>query len=325
MWWIFCPIERRGKGRQFRAVEKAPDTYFRYFPISPMDEAWGIYVTTAGYLNVSPGSLYPPPGHPKGYAFFWQDGRILQEFQLHYITSGGGEFESTTAGRKQIESGTIFLLFPGEWHRYTAHADTGWREYWVGFGGQYATRLLRKGFLSKQNPVFRPRDEHSLLDLFTGMIGEMRAERIGFSQILGATASLMLAIVHAAARAGDSSDSRAGAVIRKAKALLHERLYQSIELERVADDLHVGYAWLRRNFRHHTGMALHQYHLQLRLNRAMHLLSGTTAAIKEIANQTGFDDAHYFSRLFKKKTGSNPEAWRKLYQAKDPGGGMALT
>ena len=277
-----------------------------------MDEDWGIYVTTAGYVKIAPGSTYPPPGHPKGYAFFWQHGRILHEFQLHYIPRGGGVFESETGGRKKIEAGNVFLLFPGEWHRYTARETTGWHEYWVGFGGQYATRLLRKGFLSPRTPVLRPREEHSLLDLFTGMIGEIRAERIGVSQILGATTALMLAIVHASARAGGSIDTHAEAVIRKAKALLHERLDQPIELKRVADELQVGYAWLRRNFRHHTGLALHQYHLQLRLNRATHLLSGTTVAIKAVAEQTGFEDAHYFSRIFKKKTGCNPEAWRRL-------------
>ncbi len=88
--------------------------------------------------------------------------------------------------------------------------------------------------------------------------------------------------------------------------LLHEWLDQPVELERVAGELRVGSAWLRRHIRHHTGLTVHHSQLQLRLNRAMHLLSGTTAAIKEIAAQTGFGEAHYFSRLFKKKTGGKP-------------------
>lgn len=316
---LFARLHGRGHACHSYAMETALDTFFRYFPVSPMDEDWGLYVTTAGYVKIAPGAAYPPPGHPKGYAFFWQTGRILHEFQLHYISCGGGVFESKTGGRKQIEAGSIFLLFPGEWHRYTARGTTGWHEYWVGFDGQYARRLLRKGFLSLRTPVLKPREEHSLLDLFTGMVGEMRAERIGFSQILGATTVLMLAIVHAAARARGSIDTHAETVIRQAKSLLYERLDQPIELERVADKLHVGYAWLRRNFLHHTGLALHQYHLQLRINRAMHLLSGTTVTIKEVAAQSGFDDALYFSRLFKKKTGRNPESWRRLYLAQKRG------
>ena len=163
-------------------------------------------------------------------------------------------------------------------------------------------------------PVLKPRAEHALLDLFTGMIGEMRAERIGFPQIFGATTTFILAIVHASTRSGGRVDTRAEAMIRRAKSLLHERLDQPVELERVAGELRVGSSWLRRHFRHHTGLTVHHYHLQIRINRAMHLLSGTPSAIKEIAAQTGFEDAHYFSRLFKKKTGSSPESWRTLYQ-----------
>ncbi|MEP6663422.1 MAG: AraC family transcriptional regulator [Verrucomicrobiota bacterium] len=296
------------------------ETYFRYWPVSPRDQDWGIYVTTAGYVNVAPGAEYPPAGHPKGYAFNWQQGRKLHEFQIHYITRGGGIFESKTGGHKQIEPGSIFLLFPGEWHRYTANQKTGWHEYWIGFDGDYARRLFRKGFLTLRSPVLKQRGEHALLDLFTDVVGEMRAGRIGFSQVIGATTALILAIIHAASLAGRRIRSPAEAMIRRTKSLLHERLDQPVELQRLADELHVGSAWLRRNFRDQTGLTLNHYHLQLRINRAMHLLSGTSASVKEIAAQTGFEDPHYFSRVFKKKTASNPKTWRRLYQAKGKAG-----
>ena len=87
-------------------MDTVPETYFRYFPASPLDEDWGIFVTTAGYVNIAPGAKYPPPGHPKGYAFDWQHGRKLHEFQLHYITRGGGIFESRTGGRKRCPLST---------------------------------------------------------------------------------------------------------------------------------------------------------------------------------------------------------------------------
>ena len=37
---------------------------------------------------------YPPSGHPEEYSFSWQRGRILNEFQLHFIPQGAGTFES---------------------------------------------------------------------------------------------------------------------------------------------------------------------------------------------------------------------------------------
>src|SRR5437870_11253 len=144
----FLPLERQRILSHVEIMQLPPETYFRYFPISPMDEDWGLYVTTAGYVKVAAGGTYPPPSHPKDYALTWRNGRILHEFQLHYIMSGEGIFESKTAGRRKISSGSVFMLFPGEWHRYTTNKATGWHEYWVGFDGQYARRLFRKGFLS---------------------------------------------------------------------------------------------------------------------------------------------------------------------------------
>jgi len=48
----------------------------------------------------------------------------------------------------------------------------------------------------------------------------------------------------------------------------------------------------------------------LRLVRARNLLMQTSQSIKEIAQQAGFDDEHYFCRFFKLKTGLTPGQWR---------------
>jgi AraC-like DNA-binding protein len=290
------------------------NTYFRYFRPSLADRNWGLYVTTAGYLSVPTGGAYPPEGHPQDYEFSWETGRVLREFQIHYISRGGGVFESEDSGKHAIEAGSIFVLFPGVWHRYTIRQQMGWDEYWVGFSGQYATRLLRKGFFKPNQPVIKPCGEHSLLDLFAQLLSEMRAERTGFSQILGAITSLLVANLNAASQSQHGSFNRSKAVIDKAKSLLQERLEQSMNLCDLAGELHVGYAWLRREFHRHMGMALHQYQLQLPINKAMKLLSGSDARIKQISSQTGFEDAHYFSRIFKRKTGYAPEDWRRLFQ-----------
>ena len=290
------------------------NTYFRYFRPSRSDRDWGIFVTTAGYLKATAGDSYPPKGHPRDYEFSWETGRTLHEFQIHYITRGGGIFESEGGGKHAIEAGSIFVLFPGVWHRYTIRPPMGWDEYWVGFSGQYADRLLRKGFLTPSQPVIKPCDEHSLMELFTQMFSEMRTERTGFSQIIGSITAAMVANINAFSRSQHSSYTCSKAVIERVKSLLQERTEQTVNLCELADELHVGYAWLRREFRRHTGLALHQSHLQLRVNKAMVLLSGSDTTIKEIGSQTGFEDAHYFSRIFKRKTGYAPEDWRHRFR-----------
>lgn len=292
-------------------TKSAPETFFRYLPAGPRDKAWGLYVTTAGYVKITSDMVYPPPGHPEHYALSWQQGRVLDEYQLHYFPRGSGVFESKPGGRCQIEAGDFFLLFPGAWHRYAPSLQTGWDEFWIGFNGDYADRLVQEGFFSPKRPVFKPRGEHGVLDSFSEIFIQLRAEPIGFMQVIAAHAMQLLASVLAGNKARHTG-TRTEGVIRQAKHELRSRLERDIDLHKLARDLGVSYAWLRRTFRQYTGLPPHQYHLQLRLDKAMQLLSAANCTVKEAAARIGYADEYYFSRLFKLKTGRSPQAWKRL-------------
>jgi len=64
-------------------------------------------------------------------------------------------------------------------------------------------------------------------------------------------------------------------------------------------------------FKQYTGIAPVQYQLDLKIRRAREMLVSTDRTIKEIAYDLGFQSIHYFSRLFKKKTGVAPSEIRK--------------
>jgi transcriptional regulator GlxA family with amidase domain len=59
------------------------------------------------------------------------------------------------------------------------------------------------------------------------------------------------------------------------------------------------------------GMAPSDYVINLRINVACDLLKSSDMSIKEIAASVGYDNAHFFSKLFKKKTGVSPKAYRE--------------
>jgi AraC-like DNA-binding protein len=82
-------------------------------------------------------------------------------------------------------------------------------------------------------------------------------------------------------------------------------------MAKLARSLGVSYTWFRRMFTEHTGLSPHQYRIQIRLGRARTLLSETTLTVKEVAYRCGFESEHYFSRLFKRKTGLAPGEWRR--------------
>ena len=64
----------------------------RYLISTEEDELWGLTVTGVGCQTISAEQSYPPEGHPQGYRFDVDEGRVLSEYQLLYITDGEGIF-----------------------------------------------------------------------------------------------------------------------------------------------------------------------------------------------------------------------------------------
>jgi YesN/AraC family two-component response regulator len=54
-----------------------------------------------------------------------------------------------------------------------------------------------------------------------------------------------------------------------------------------------------------------QYIQAVRVDKAKKLLITTERNVKEIASEVGYENDGFFSRLFKKITGSTPAKWRE--------------
>ena len=66
-----------------------------------------------------------------------------------------------------------------------------------------------------------------------------------------------------------------------------------------------------RTFCSETGRTPTAYLVEYRLHEAMKLLSKGQYSVSEIAERTGFCDASYFSRIFKRHIGINPKSYEK--------------
>lgn len=283
---------------------------YHYFPISRRDKNWGLYVTTAGEMRIPPHTVYPPTGHPKGFDFDWQHGRILEGFAVVYISSGGGKFESKPNVSISLQAGHAFLLFPGVWHRYTPAAETGWHEHWIGFDGETAWRWLRHKFFSPKNPVVKINAEDTVLATFSRMMQAIRANRPALQQILAGATDNLMGLFYSAQQSQPATDAQSANAIESAINRIQNEFDRELNIKLLAQELGVSYSRFRHTFAAHTGMSPHQYLLELRLVRARSLLAETELSIKEIASQTGFEDELYFSRLFRQKLNLTPSQWR---------------
>jgi AraC-like DNA-binding protein len=67
----------------------------------------------------------------------------------------------------------------------------------------------------------------------------------------------------------------------------------------------------RALFKQFTGLSVKEYQHRIKVSKAKELLLSGECNVTEAAARTGFSDIYYFSRLFKKVTGTNPSKYTK--------------
>ena len=286
------------------------ESFVKYINASSLDKEWGLYLTVAGYAQILPTSNYPSRGHPSGYYFTWEKGRILQEYQINYITEGSGILETETDQFKVVP-GSILILRPGLWHRYKPDPNTGWNEHYIGFKGDFCSHFFQEGFFQSAKPIMYVGFQESMLKLFFEIIQLAKDEKTGHQQVSASITILMLSKILSVVRNQEFAGKSIERTIRKACLYFRENLNKNVNIEQLAAELNVGYSYFRQMFKKYTGISPIQYHLSLRIQRAKDLLVSTDKSFKEIAIELGFESYFYFSRIFKDKTGNTPMEFKK--------------
>jgi len=282
-----------------------------YLTWSDDDERRQLVCTDVGMAETPPDSPYPPSsaGHPSAYKSV-STGRVVNEYQLVYITRGRGLFRSGNVDYP-VQEGSVLALFPGVAHSYRPDAETGWDEYWVGFKGAYPDALRAAGFHSPERPFFSVGVHETIVALYADIFSVVDAQEPYYQFRAGSLAMLLLAEILGRARKAEQGDE-AALLVEKAKLLMRESADGSLSVESIGARLGVSLERFYESFKAYTGMTPYQYFIQLKINKAKDLLDVEEASVKEVAFALGFDDPYYFSRLFKKKTGVAPSGWGRV-------------
>ena len=248
---------------------------FKYLQISPRDKSWGLAITTAGFQHVKPGEEYPLSSHPDGYKFPDNKRRVLNEYQLIYITRGSGYFESASCSRTRIEAGMMFMLFPGEWHTFAPDPATGWDDHWVGFNGSFMDDKISAGFFTFKNCVFRIGVDERIINTYHEIFDIIADEKKGFQQIVAGLTMSLIGRIYYEDINHSFGDSYIMRIINQAKAIMKEDMSGSKDLESIAESLSISYSLFRREFKNKCGISPGQYRQELKLAKAKELLYST--------------------------------------------------
>jgi AraC-like DNA-binding protein len=285
------------------------ETRFKYLIPNATDKKFGVWVNTTGFECILPNTPYPLKDHPEGYFFNAKKGRILHEYQLLYITKGKGVFASESMPQKELEKGSLFILFPGQWHTFHSLLETGWNNYYIGFEGQLIDNIVKDGFLSKEKPLLNVGLSEELVSLFWRALEVAEADRMASQQLLGGIVLYMIGLILAISK--NNNASVISDKIEQAKIVMNENVFKEVDPQELAAKLYIGYSKFRKLFKEYTGFAPAKYFRLIKLHKAKQLLAESTYNVKEIAFMLGYESIENFNALFKKYFNLTPLDYRR--------------
>jgi transcriptional regulator GlxA family with amidase domain len=106
------------------------------------------------------------------------------------------------------------------------------------------------------------------------------------------------------------SDECDDPLIRRAVAIVNQRIDRQVEIESLASQLNLSVRQLERHFQRHTSRSPMSYIRGLRLRHADWLVQNSRRSMTDIAVECGFTDASHFSRCYRMEFGRPPSEVR---------------
>jgi AraC-like DNA-binding protein/ligand-binding sensor protein len=106
-------------------------------------------------------------------------------------------------------------------------------------------------------------------------------------------------------------DEAESPMIRRSRAYIHANQADPIDLDKVANAMHVSTFYFCKMFKKATGLTFTDYLSRVRVEKAKTLLLNPHLRISEIAYDVGFQSLTHFNRMFRKIVGESPTSYRE--------------
>ncbi len=225
-------------------------------------------------------------------------------YVLALVTRGALRFRCGT-GLFVAPSGSACLINPGEVQTGEAVSDLGW-SYWSAYVPASVFGMVETRPDQGRAPLFASRVVNDgTVAAALGMFFSDVHTPPGLAQ----TERLLACLSRVAERCGTGAAVEAGEVsprlVRRAEDYMAENFGAPLKLEDVARACGVTGFHLTRAFKRHTGLALHAWLVQHRIERARaKLLGGEPVADTALA--CGFSDQAHMTRWFRRTLGLTP-------------------
>ena len=231
-------------------------------------------------------------------------GPEIRNYYLFVLINEGRATFFHKSGEMKLKNHDMLVMCPGERIHYVA--NTPWSIQWVGIYGQTVENYMREISVNGDNPIIHIENYHEMSQVLEELYQTSKS-RTAYSrckqvELLYKFFSILLE---------KNQEQSNYDVADSVKTIIDYNFGREITLQEISDTLHLNSAYLSRKFMQKYGIAPKDYLIEKRIAHAKRLLRESDASVMEISASVGYVDQFYFSRIFKKKEGIPPLAYRK--------------
>jgi AraC-like DNA-binding protein len=260
--------------------------------------------------------IFKPVAHSRR----WRDVfHPAERNELVHVLEGQARIE-TKNGSFSVRAPDTFLLPQGCVHRDHSVPGEPYRVVYVFFdwpGGEPVLRQIGLGALCGASA--------GLKSQLHGMIRELEEEYLGDSpgdveRVQTALLGILLCMARHSrprtplpAKAVDLvAAERRRELARRIQEYLEANYARGVSPHELAEELGVSSFHLCRVFSQQFGMPMTEMLTLVRIDRAKEALRDASRSVKEVSAETGFADANYFAKVFRRYTGQSPSQYRLM-------------
>ncbi|OAT30321.1 putative regulatory protein [Buttiauxella ferragutiae ATCC 51602] len=212
-----------------------------------------------------------------------------------------------------VREGESLLLWPHRKHVGTGTFPADLKFYWLHFEltpqcdkkTDFPASLIS---LPQHGQVLNPQ---YVISLFRQFLSEQ--ESMTRSSALELILLLIMQQLSVAAHDSIQADNSGAALAYKAQQLIRTQFHLPVSTSTLASQLHCNADYLGRVYRQTFQLTITDAIHRQRVLCAEKMLITDSCSLSEVAECCGFQDVSYFRKVFRKKMGLTPAAWKRRY------------